>query len=304
MYDIVVVGGGPAGLTAALYGLRNGKQVMVIEKSVFGGQITNSPKVENIPGFESISGDEFADKYLDQVKAQGGEVRLDTVAGVKKTEEGFLVSLEMGGPVYGRTVVLATGTKHRTLGLPGEEDLIGNGISFCAVCDGDFYKGRTVVMIGGGNSAFVEANLLVEIVDRLIFLQDMPFFTADKKLQDQVLSHSNIETHLGTKILGYEVDGGKLTGVRYTENGMEKTAECDGVFLAVGLVPDNGPFEEMAELGKGGYFVAGEDCKSRTPGVFVAGDARAKALRQVTTACADGAVAAIAACGYIRDCEN
>lgn len=304
MYDIIVVGGGPAGLTAAVYGRRNGKTVLIIEKSVFGGQITNSPKVENIPGFDSISGDEFADKFLDQAMGQGAQATLESVTEVIKSDTDdspvFTVKTEEGGSYEALSVILATGTTHRVLGLEGEEDLIGDGISFCAVCDGDFYRDKTVVMIGGGNSAFVEANLLVEIVDKLIMLQDMPFFTADQASQEQLFSHSNVETHVGCKILGYETAGGALTGVRYIENGEAKIAACDGVFLAVGLIPDNGAFSELAELDQAGYFASDEGCLTRTPGVFVAGDARAKSLRQVATACADGAIAAIAACNYLR----
>ena len=300
MFDIIVVGGGPAGLTAAVYGLRSGKSVLVIEKSVFGGQIVNSPKVENIPGFDVISGDEFADKFLDQAMKQGAEVTLEEVIKVEKNGDDFAVKTAEGSSYDGHTVILATGTTHRVLGLPGEEDLIGNGISFCAVCDGDFYRDGTVVMIGGGNSAFVEANLLIGIVNKLIILQDMDFFTADKKLQDQLFQNSNVEAHTGTKILGYVIEDGKLTGVRYSEGGEEKIAECDGVFLAVGLVPENGAFEDVAELDARGYFVATEDTFTKTPGIFVAGDCRVKTLRQVTTACADGASAAIAACEYLK----
>ena len=310
MTDIIVVGGGPAGLTAAVYGLRNGKSVMVIEKSVFGGQITNSPKVENIPGFDSISGDEFADKFLDQAMGQGAEVVLEEAVkavpanGSLKDDCSkdiyYIVETAEGGVYEGLALILATGTTHRLLGLEGEDDLIGNGISFCAVCDGDFYRDKTVVMIGGGNSAFVEANLLVEIAGRLIMLQDMPFFTADAKSQEQLFSHDNVETHLGCKILGYVTEDGVMKGVRYEEAGEVKTAECDGVFLAVGLIPDNGAFADLAELDSYGYFASGEDCLTKSPGVFAAGDCRVKSLRQVATACADGAVAAIAACGYLR----
>lgn len=300
MYDIIVVGGGPAGLTAAVYGLRSGKSVFVIEKSVFGGQIVNSPKVENIPGFDSISGDDFADKMLDQAMNQGAEVTLEDVTSVVKSGDTFTVETAEGGSYEGRTVIFATGTTHRTLGLEGEEDLIGSGISFCAVCDGDFYRDKKVVMIGGGNSAFVESNMLVDIVSHLIILQDMPFFTADQKLQDQLLAKDNVETHVGTKILGYVVSDGVLTGVRYEENGEEKIAECDGIFLAVGLVPENGAFAELAELNEAGYFIANGNCTTKTPGVFVAGDCCAKSLRQVTTACADGAIAATEAVTYLR----
>ncbi|SEQ65158.1 thioredoxin reductase (NADPH) [Lachnospiraceae bacterium NE2001] len=319
MYDIIVVGGGPAGLTAAIYGLRNGKSVFVIEKSVFGGQIVNSPKVENIPGFDSISGDDFGDKLLEQAMGQGAEVTLENVTsienlpienveGVTNPEEGFVVKTEEGDSYEGRTVILATGTTHRTLGLPGEEDLIGNGISFCAVCDGDFYRDKTVVMIGGGNSAFVESSLLVDIVGHLTILQDMPFFTADQKLQDQVLSggegKAEVETHVGTKILAYETEdadfGKKITGVRYEEAGAEKVAKCDGVFLAVGLVPENEAFGSLADLDERGYFVPENIVGTKTPGIFVAGDCCAKTLRQVATACSDGAYAAIAACDYLK----
>ena len=308
MYDIIVVGGGPAGLTAAIYGLRNGKSVFVIEKSVFGGQIVNSPKVENIPGFDSISGDEFGDKLLEQAMGQGAEVTLESVTQVEKAAasdggETFVVKTEEGGEYEGRTVILATGTTHRVLGLDGEEELIGNGISFCAVCDGDFYRDKEVVMIGGGNSAFVESALLVNIVSKLTILQDMPFFTADQKLQDQVIGTGRVETHVGTKILAYEVTDGpekQITGVRYEENGEERIAKCDGVFLAVGLVPENDAFAELADLDERGYFVPDNICHTKTPGIFVAGDCCTKTLRQVATACSDGAYAAIAACDYIK----
>ena len=157
MYDIVVIGGGPAGLTAAVYGCRMGKSVLLIEKEVFGGQIVNTPKVENIPGFISISGEEFADRYLEQAMSQGCEVALETVTGIEKSGADFLVKTAEGTECAAKSVILATGTTHRTLGLDGEEELIGNGIHFCAVCDGDFYAGKDVVVIGGGNSAFVEA---------------------------------------------------------------------------------------------------------------------------------------------------
>ena len=304
MYDMIIVGGGPAGLTAAIYGRRNGKSALVLEKAVFGGQIVNSPKVENIPGFTSISGDEFGDQLLDQAMSQGAEVAMEEVTQVKKSDSGFTVVTSEGSEYEGKTVILATGTTHRTLGLPGESDLIGNGISFCAVCDGDFYRDKTVVMIGGGNSAFVESALLVGIVKKLIILQDMPVFTADQKLQDQVLPSEKVEAHTGTKVLSYafsEEDPTKLSGVTYEENGETKTASCDGVFLAVGLVPENDAFKEWAELDSRGYFVPQNICTTKTPGIFVAGDCCQKTLRQVTTACADGAYAAIAACEFINE---
>ena len=300
VYDIVVVGGGPAGLTASLYGLRNGKTTLVIEKSVFGGQIANSPKVENIPGFKSISGDEFGDIMLEQVRNQGGEILFDTVTKVESNNEEVVTYTEMSEPIHSKTVILATGTKHRTLGLANEENLIGKQIHFCAVCDGNFYKDKKVVMVGGGNSAFVEANLLADIASELVMLQDMPIFTAEAKLQEQLLSRSNVETHVSTKVLEYVVSDGKLTGVKYSENGEEKIVNCDGVFLAVGLVPDNEPFTNVADIDERGYFKADESSITKTANVFVAGDCRVKSLRQVATACSDGANAAIKACEYLR----
>lgn len=300
-YDIVIVGGGPAGLTAALYGQRNGKSTLVIEKSVFGGQIANSPKVENIPGFESISGDEFGDLMLKQVQKQGGEVMFDEVTKVETGNEECITYTDMGEEIHSKTIILATGTTHRVLGLANEESLIGKQIHFCAVCDGNFYKDKKVVMVGGGNSAFVEGNLLADIVSKLVVLQDMPMFTAEAKLQEQLLSKTNVETHLNTKVLEYIITDGKLTGVKYCVDGQEHVVECDGVFLAIGLVPNNKAFTNVCELDSRGYFNVNETTLTKTKNVFVAGDCRSKSLRQVATACSDGANATIAACNYINN---
>lgn len=300
IYDIVVVGGGPAGLTAALYGLRNGKDVLVIEKSVFGGQIVNSPNVENIPGFVSISGDEYGDLLLKQVQAQGGNVMFDEVLNIENDGQVAKLKLDLSDDVYGKTVILATGTIHRTLGLENEDNLIGNKIHFCAVCDGNFYQGKKVVMIGGGNSAFVESILLADIVDKLVILQDMPHFTADQKLHEKLLTKNNVETHLNTKVLAYEMNGNELRGVRYLENGEEKLVECDGIFLAVGLIPNNDAFKDLVETNAYGYFEADETGITKQRNIFVAGDCRSKSLRQVSTAIGDGANAAIKACELLN----
>ena len=299
MYDIIIAGGGPAGLTAAVYARRNGKTVLVIEKSVFGGQIVNTPKVENIPGFAEISGEAFADRLLEQAEGQGAEITMGTVNEVSREADGFLVRTEEGDSFEGSSLILATGTTHRVLGLPGEEDLIGNGIHFCAVCDGDLYRDKNVVVIGGGNSAFVEANTLVNIAGKLTMLQDLPHFTADARSQETLFSHHNVETHLGTKITGYLIEDGTLKGVAYEENGEAKTAACEGVFLSVGLIPNNEPFAALVPLNRWGYFEADETGKTPAEGVFVAGDCRSKTLRQVATACSDGANAAIEACRYL-----
>ena len=299
LYDVIVVGGGPAGLTAAIYALRNGKSVLVIEKAVFGGQIVNSPKVENIPGFAEVSGDDFGDMMLNQVTGQGGEVMFDEVLKVESSIDEVTVYLDLGEPVRGKCAILATGTTHRTLNLPNEEDLIGKSIHFCAVCDGNFYKGKRVVMIGGGNSAFVETSHLVDLCEKVIMLQDLEMFTAEKKLQDAVLKRDNVETHVNTRIMEYVLTDGKLSGVKYLENGLEKTVNCDGVFLAVGLIPDNDRFTNVADLDERGYFRSDEYGLTRTNNIYVAGDCRSKKLRQVATACSDGANAAIEACRYL-----
>ena len=199
MYDIIVIGGGPAGMTAALYALRNGKTVLVIEKSTFGGQITHSPKVENYPGTLSMSGNEFADQTLDQILSQGADIEIETVTEIRSEDGKKIVCTEEGGEYACRAVVIATGVKHRMLGLEGEYELVGEGISFCAVCDGDFYKGKTVCVAGGGNSALQEAILLSDKCQKVIMLQDLPYFTGEKRLQDVLFSRPNVESHTGVR---------------------------------------------------------------------------------------------------------
>ena len=301
VYDIVIVGGGPAGLTAAIYGLRAGKTVLVIEKNGFGGQIAYSPKVENIPGTKVISGAEFADHLTDQTMALGADMELEKVIQVEKTAEGFTVHTEEGSAFYGKTVILAVGVKHRTLGLPGEEELIGNGISFCAVCDGAFYAGQEVAMIGGGNSALQEALLLSEVCKKVTVVQNLAGFTGEKKLADALMQKENVTAYFNTVVAGYETTDGALTGLKLhnDQTGEEFGISVDGAFLAVGLMPENDPFAEHADLNNWGYFDSAEDCRTKTEGLFVAGDCRSKYIRQVVTASADGAIAAMAACRYL-----
>lgn len=301
MYDIIIVGGGPAGLTAAVYARRAGKSVLVIEKNSFGGQIAFSPKVENIPGTVSISGAAFADALVEQVMNLGADVELETVISVRKNENGFRVSTEEGSTFESGAVILAVGVKHRTLGLPGEEELIGNGISFCAVCDGAFYAGQDTVMIGGGNSALQEALLLSEVCNQVTVVQNLAFFTGEKTLADALLAKDNVQVFFGTLVTGYETRNGTLTGVkiRSEETGEERLIKADGAFLAVGLAPQNEPFSELTKLNDWGYFDSDEACTTPTPGLFVAGDCRSKTIRQVVTASADGAIAAMAACRYL-----
>ena len=301
MTDIIIIGGGPAGLSAAIYALRAGKTALVIEKNGFGGQIAFSPKVENIPGTLQISGAEFADSLTEQAMALGADVELENVVSAEKLDGCFRVTTEEGNVFEGRSLILAVGVKHRTLGLPGEADLIGHGISFCAVCDGAFYAGQDVVMVGGGNSALQEALLLSEVCRKVTIVQNLPFFTGEQKLAEALEKKDNVEIHFSTLVVGYESKDGSLSGVRVrSENsGEEQLIAADGAFLAVGLVPENGAFSQLAQLDDRGYFASGEDCVTVTEGVFVAGDCRSKTIRQVVTASADGAVADMAACRYL-----
>ena len=299
MYDIIIVGGGPAGLTAAIYGLRAGKSVLVIEKNGFGGQIAYSPKVENIPGTISISGAEFADKLTEQAMNLGADVELEIVI---RVENGDIkkVYTEEGNCFESKAVILAVGVKHRMLGLDGEEELVGNGLSFCAVCDGAFYAGQNVAMIGGGNSALQEALLLSEVCNKVTVVQNLAFFTGEKKLADTLVAKENVEVYFSTVVAEYLSENGILTGLRIRhENGDEQVLKLDGAFLAVGLAPENDAFAPLADLNSWGYFASGEDCTTKTAGIFVAGDCRSKSIRQVTTAAGDGAVAAMAACRYL-----
>ena len=300
MYDILIVGGGPAGLTAAIYALRAGKTVLVIEKNSFGGQIAFSPKVENIPGTMEISGAVFAEQLTEQAMNLGADVELENVIRVEKQDDLFRVHTEEGGSFEGRSLILALGVKHRTLGLDGEEALIGKGISFCAVCDGAFYSGQEVAMVGGGNSALQEALLLSEVCKKVTVVQNLPDFTGEKKLAEALLARDNVEVHFSTVVSAYRTEKGKFSGLELKkDNGDTFCITCDGAFLAVGLEPQNGPFAQLAGLNAWGYFDSAEDCATKTPGLFVAGDCRSKRIRQVVTASADGAVAAMAACNYL-----
>lgn len=301
MHDIIVVGGGPAGLTAAIYALRAGRSVLVIEKSGFGGQIAFSPKVENIPGTAVISGSEFADHLTDQTMNLGADVELETVVSVEDHGAFKRVLTEEGGSYEAKAVILALGVKHRTLGLPGEEYLIGKGISFCAVCDGAFYAGQEVAMIGGGNSAMQEALLLADVCKKVTIVQNLAFFTGEQKLADALAAKDNVEVLFSTVVSGYLQEDGQLTGLElHSESGEDRVLRVDGAFLAVGLMPENEPFAHLAGLNQYGYFDVDENCATATPGIYVAGDCRSKTVRQVTTAAGDGAIAATNACRWLQ----
>ena len=298
IYDIAIIGGGPAGLVAALYARRANKTAVVLDKGTFGGQITYSPKVENIPGFLSVTGNEFAEKLVEQVLEQGADVECCEVLEVKNGEIKTVVT--DSGEFQAKALIVATGAKHRTLGLENEEKFIGEGISFCAVCDGAFFADKRVAVIGGGNSALQEAILLSDVASEVTVVQNLDFLTGEAKLQEQLYKKSNVKVILGSTVKKYLGDT-EFSGITVED---AKTGELtdialDGLFLAVGLVPQNEALRGIVELDERGYIKAGEDTRTTAQGIFAAGDCRTKRIRQVATAAADGAVAAVSACDYV-----
>jgi thioredoxin reductase (NADPH) len=272
---------------------------MVLEKETFGGQITFSPKVENYPTVMQMSGNEFADKMLEQVITHGASIELANAEGIEKVENGFIVKTDCGD-FEGKTVIIAAGSKHRQLGLDRENEFVGEGVSYCAVCDGAFYAGKEVAVIGGGNTALQEAVMLSEYCTKVTVVQNLAQMTGEGRLLANLEKRDNVSLIYNTVVT--ELRGNnKLEGIVIKNTETEKTEllKLDGVFVAIGQVPENEAFTNLTELNKWGYIDAGEDCLTKTPGLYVAGDCRSKSVRQITTATADGAVAALAACRYI-----
>lgn len=300
MYDIIVIGAGAAGMTAALYALRNGKSVLVLEGESLGGQIATSPKLENYPSIKEISGEQFADNLFEQISALGAELEIDRVVGINKENGDFSVKTEYG-EYKARAVILATGVKHREITTKSNRyDLVGKGVYYCAICDGPFYKGKEVMVVGSGNTALQYALMLSGYCSKVYIYTTKDRFSGDGRLVTNLLGKENIEWRKNVSVTDFVGDK-TLTAVEYVDgDGKTQTHEITGVFVAIGQVPDNKAFAELVELDSRGYIVAGEDCRTRTDGLFVAGDCRTKAVRQVATACADGAVAATNAVMYLE----
>lgn len=298
MYDIIIIGSGPAGLTAAVYARRGGKTVLVIEKETFGGQITYSPKVENFPGFPETSGSGIADRLLEQAIGFGAEIELDCVTAVEKTDLGFLVTGESGSYAC-RALIIASGSRHRQLGLERENELVGHGVSYCAVCDGAFHSGADVTVIGGGNTALQDAAMLAEICPSVTVVQNLGFLTGEACLAESLSQKDNVRFIYNTVVKSF-LGEDELTGLELenTETGETFVHGTGGVFVAIGQQPENEVFGALVALDAQGYIVAGENCETNVPGIFAAGDCRTKTVRQAATACGDGAVAALAACRF------
>ena len=302
MLDILVVGGGPAGLTAALYAARAGKSVAVCEKGSAGGQIVFSPLVENYPGIAHISGEDFAALLSAQVEALGVTIRYDEVTALEQSSDGFAATVG-GEIVSARTVILATGVAHKGLGLPGEEELIGCGLSYCAVCDGAFCAGQDVAVIGGGDTALQDAIFLAGLCRSVTLIHRRDAFRAEQRLVDKASAFPNIRFLYDTVAEEYLTEEGSVTGLklRNVKTGEVRTENFGGVFLAVGQKPENDFVSGLVAMTPDGYLYSDETALTGTEGIFAAGDCRTKEIRQLTTAVSDGACAALAACRYLDE---
>lgn len=301
MYDVIIIGAGPAGLTAAIYLRRADKSVLVLERETFGGQITHSPRVENYPGFVTMTGSELGDKLIDQTMTQGAELELDTALSIEGIPGDYTVKGERKD-YKGKSVIIAVGSEHRRLGLTNEDKFTGEGISYCAVCDGAFYAGKEVAVIGGGNSALQEAVMLSKLCTKVTVIQNLAFLTGEKKLREELEKKDNVSFIFSSVVK--EIKGeDRFEGIviENTETKEITTVGCDGVFVAIGQKPLNEPFKNSVSLNDYGYINADESClpENAQKGIFVAGDCRSKRIRQVATAVADGAVAGLAAASFV-----
>lgn len=299
MYDIGIIGGGTAGMTAAIYGQRAGKQTLIIEGGTFGGQITSSPNVENYPGIASVSGTEFSMNLLDQAVKLGAETVMEQVTDIR--EEGGVKVIETSGKEYQcRSIILATGVTHRHLGVPNEERLTGAGVSYCATCDGAFFRGRDVAVVGGGSTALQDAEFLSNYCRKVYLIHRREEFRGEEQIVSRLREKENVEFILSATVR--EIIGDTIVErliLNSKKTGKEFKLEVSGVFIAVGQIPQNEIFADTVKLDGNGFILAAEDCVTSHPGIFAAGDCRTKEVRQLTTAAADGAVAALAACKYI-----
>ena len=297
-FDVIIVGAGTAGLSASIYTCRAGKTALVLEGNTYGGQIINTLDIENYPGIAHISGFDFAQGLYEQATALGAEVRFEAVLRVEKNEEGFTVTTGQATYTCG-AVILATGVKRREMGIPMEKELVGKGVSYCATCDGAFYRKKETAVFGGGNTAVEDAEFLTRFCSKVYLIHRRDAFRADNKEVERLGGKENLEMVLSNNVTGLIAgEDGKLCAIEVTstKDGSTRQIPVSGLFVAIGQIPSNQAFADLVELDDAGYIVAGEDCRTKTEGVYAAGDCRTKTVRQLATAAADGAVAALAAC--------
>ncbi len=297
MYDIIIIGAGTAGLTAAIYARRAGKSVLVLEKSTHGGQIINTGRIENYPAAPHISGPEFANKLYAQAAEFGAEIIYEEVTKITKNSKDFKITTAENS-YTGKSLILATGSAEKHLNLENEENLIGRGVSYCATCDGNFYKNKNVVVNGGGNTAFWDALYLADLAKSVTIIHRRNTFRADDALIAKVKKKKNVKFITDASITKLIPENGKLTTIVLST---DKELKTDGLFVAIGRTPDTALFKDLIKLDKTGYIKSDESCETSESGIFVAGDARNKPLHQLVTATADGATAATAAINFLNE---
>lgn len=288
MLDFIIIGGGTAGLSSAVYACRANKTALVIERESFGGQIVDAPNVENYPGIVNISGAQFASDLFDQAEKSGASFKCETVTAIKPND-GYSTVVTDAGSYDAKAVIIAAGCEHRRLGVENEESLIGNGVSYCALCDGAFFKDKIVAVVGGGNSAFTDALYLAGVASLVYIIHRREGFRAEQALVERAKELNSVRLITNAVVKNLHGDG-ELNGITVEVNGKRQKLDVDGMFVAIGQQPDNAAFAPVA-LDDGGYIVADEHCRTSVRGIYAAGDCRAKTVRQLTTAAADGAIA-------------
>lgn len=300
MYDIIIIGAGPAGLTSAIYARRASKKVLVLEAKSYGGQIINTLDIENYPVEAHISGFDFATKLYNQVKDLGAEVVFEKAVDINDGGD-FKEVITNKNSYRTKTIIIATGSENRKLGLTDEDKLVGKGISYCATCDGAFYKNKTVAVVGGGNTALEDALYLSDVASKVYLIHRRSEFRGEETTVSSLKEKENVEIIYNSNVTKLNSNE-RLESIEVTNNdGTIKTLEVDGLFVAVGRVPENQNFAKLIDLDEAGYVKALEDCNTNVAGIFVAGDNRVKEVRQLVTATSDGAVAATNAIKYINN---
>ena len=298
MYDIIIIGAGPAGMTAAIYARRAARTVLVLEALSYGGQIINTPEIENYPAAPHISGYEFATKVYEQAEALDAEFVFEKAVAIKDGGDEKIV-VTSDGEYKCKAVIIAAGSVNRKLGLPNEDDLVGKGVSYCATCDGAFYKGKTVAVVGGGNTALEDALYLADLADTVYLIHRRDAFRGDETAVNALKERQNVKFVYNSTVTALHADK-RLTGITVTDkDGNSSEIELNGLFVAVGRVPENRNFADLVKLDETGYIAADESCRTNVPWIFAAGDGRTKNVRQLVTAAADGASAATEAIKYI-----